>query len=608
MRTLVRFLGVGAAIAVAASCVTAVGSPRAAAGTPAIVPARTAPAAKARVVSAKTSAIEKARVDAVKTTTLSWYSCYTDFKCATVTLPLDYDQPKGPQVEVAVLKRPANDRTHRIGSLFVNPGGPGGSGIELAQNADANFSGALLDRFDIVGFDPRGVGFSSNVRCFANNAQNESVLGVLGSTPFPDTAAETRAFIKATNTHAAACSGTGLPLTAAVSTAEVARDMDVLRRAVGDRKLNYLGFSYGSYLGQVYANLFPDRVRSLAIDGVINPTAWAGTAATAATPLGDRLRAADGASKALHEILVRCDRAGGAACSFAPGDPVANWRLIADRLKAKPLDLDGTYGYPELAGDALTALYYDAGADMIADLGSSLIVLTEPPAVRAKSTNSTTSAVAATRAAAARKAALSSLRVVHRRLAALRVPATSPGAAAAPARLGFPYDNGHDAFQTIACTDSLNAPVLASLPELAAAADRRAPYFGALWAWNNASCASAKWTATDEDAYRGPFNRRTVKPVLVVGNYWDPATNYAGAVAASRLLPNSRLLSSDSWGHTAYGSSDCVTAAVDRYLLKGTLPKKGKVCVGDSQPFDGSGTEIDSLQRRVLGPLRPTRR
>ncbi|MER7418035.1 alpha/beta hydrolase [Micromonospora peucetia] len=89
----------------------------------------------------------------------------------------------------------------------------------------------------------------------------------------------------------------------------------------------------------------------------------------------------------------------------------------------------------------------------------------------------------------------------------------------------------------------------------------------------------------DEDAYTGPFNRRTSAPVLVVGNYWDPATNYRGAVSSARLLPNSRLLSSDSWGHTAYGTSACATGAIDAYLLRGALPANGKVCVGDLQPF-----------------------
>ena len=117
-------------------------------------------------------------------------------------------------------------------------------------------------------------------------------------------------------------------------------------------------------------------------------------------------------------------------------------------------------------------------------------------------------------------------------------------------------------------------------------------------------CARKTWTVQDEDAYRGPFNQRTAAPVLVVGNYWDPATNYDDAVSSAALLPNSRLLSSDSWGHTAYGTSACVTGAVDEYLLRGTLPAKGTVCVGDVQPFQPAPEET---QRRAATQTRTER-
>ena len=115
-------------------------------------------------------------------------------------------------------------------------------------------------------------------------------------------------------------------------------------------------------------------------------------------------------------------------------------------------------------------------------------------------------------------------------------------------------------------------------------------YFGRLWAGSSVGCASKTWTARDKDAYRGPFNRRTASPILVVGSKWDPATNYAGAVRAASLLPNSRLLSSDNWGHTAYGTSQCATSAIDTYLLTEVLPAPGTYCHGDVQPFETSPT------------------
>jgi hypothetical protein len=139
---------------------------------------------------------------------------------------------------------------------------------------------------------------------------------------------------------------------------------------------------------------------------------------------------------------------------------------------------------------------------------------------------------------------------------------------------------------------------------MVARADRRAPDFGPAWAWSTVQCATGVWKANDPAAYRGPFNRRTSAPVLVVGDYYDPATNYDEAVSASRLLPGARLLSSDSWGHTAYGTSACVTGAVDAYLLSGALPKAGTVCKGDVQPFTAEPVQALAASRDVL-PGRP---
>ena len=156
------------------------------------------------------------------------------------------------------------------------------------------------------------------------------------------------------------------------------------------------------------------------------------------------------------------------------------------------------------------------------------------------------------------------------------------------ATFGFPYDNSVEAYASVLCTDGLNPANAASWPKAGADADKRAKYFGRLWAWQSAQCASNTWTAHDEDAYRGPFNRRTASPILVVGNTWDPATNYESAVKVASLLPNSRLLSSDNWGHSAYGTSRCVTSAIDAYLLTQVLPARGTTCHGDVQPFQDS--------------------
>lgn len=148
--------------------------------------------------------------------------------------------------------------------------------------------------------------------------------------------------------------------------------------------------------------------------------------------------------------------------------------------------------------------------------------------------------------------------------------------------------NDYEVNAAISCSDSYNPARSRRWTQLAERADRRAPYFGRFWLWTSAVCARSHWSAFDEDAYLGPFNRRTTSPVLVVGNYYDPATNYDSAVAVSRRMPNSRLLSSDSWGHTAYGTSACATSAIDAYLLHQKLPANRTVCIGDIQPYGAS--------------------
>jgi hypothetical protein len=172
----------------------------------------------------------------------------------------------------------------------------------------------------------------------------------------------------------------------------------------------------------------------------------------------------------------------------------------------------------------------------------------------------------------------------------------------------YPYPNGPDAFQSVLCTDGRNPSRASDWATYAARNDRTAPGFGRLWTWASAPCANWTWTVRDEDSYRGPFTRTTANPVLVVGNYWDPATNYEGAVKTSTLLPNSRLLSSDSWGHTAYGTSACVDTAVDHYLLTRRVPAAGTTCTGDSQPFTGPTEGKPGLRAqggRQLPPVVP---
>ena len=268
------------------------------------------------------------------------------------------------------------------------------------------------------------------------------------------------------------------------------------------------------------------------------------------------------------------------------GDPVKNFDLVAERLKKKPLtDVDPdtgevfTFGYADLISNVFGSLYSTDGPQVIAENMAQLIILTEPPAAKVQ--------------AASRRSALKALRTNLDRVGVQK---------GSPMKAGFPYYSGDDTFYAVQCTDGAYAPQSADdWPTYAKAADKRVKYFGRMLASQGVPCASKTWTAKDEDAYRGPFNRATTKPVLVVGSLWDPITNYDSAVKVSKLMPNSRLLTSDNWGHTALGTSECVSDAYDAYLVSGKLPAKGAKCVGDEQPFtEGGGSDEDLSTQTAL--------
>lgn len=572
------------------TAVALVGSAGASAASPAAGPPAKKPAID----------IEARRVDRVPTPVPTWFDCSSVFgpgnECATVDLPLDYDEPTGATTSVAILRHKATDQAHKIGSLFVNPGGPGGSGVEIAAAAAYFVGPEVLASFDVVGFDPRGTNYSDNVRCWKDVGVRSADLAGL-SVAFPFTAAEKSAYVQSSKAFGRACSTTGKPLSGSMSTAEVARDMDVLRRAVGDTKLTYLGFSYGTYLGNVYANMFPDRVRAMVIDGVLDPIGWAGTKANESVPQTARIKSGEGAARALNQILARCGTAGPEYCNLAAaGDPAQTYDQIIAALQATPLVITDpdtgqevlTLTYATLISFLLGDMYAPDGASSVDSELSYVLSLLQPSADPG-------TAAAATQLAA-RTALVTKVRAAQ---AHAQEVATTTAEKRAVFGYAFPYDNSPESFQSVLCTDGLNPAKAEKWIGYADTADQSAPGFGPLWTWASAPCASKTWTVRDEDAFTGPFTRSTTNPVLVVGNYWDPATNYDSAVKVASLLPNSRLLSSDSWGHTAFGTSACVTGAMESYVLTLTLPAAGTVCVGDSQPFTTPLQTADDSKARA---------
>jgi pimeloyl-ACP methyl ester carboxylesterase len=433
------------------------------------------------------------------------------FECATVPVPLDYDEPGGASILLSLIRLRATDPAQRIGSLLVNPGGPGGSGVDLVLFGGEFFPPEIRARFDLVGFDPRGIARSTPVRCFGTPRQWEPAFWA----ELPLTPSAVEVVAAADSYLADACEQRAGRILDHMTTADVVRDMDLLRAALGEQRLNFLGFSYGSMLGTTYANLFPDRVRAIVIDGVLDPIAWTtGAPGQQDLPFSTRLRSDQGAQATLGEF-------DGESFPFT---------------------------YTDLIFSTLGAMYSPFTWPFHAEFLALLEASASPTVLGA--------ALADVRA---------SLGYVNKR--------------------GFPrYPNFLEGFPAVACSDSDNPDSHAAWFAAAEDAEAQFGYFGRAWTWISSICAV--WPGVGADRYTGPWNADTANPVLVVGNFFDPATRYQGAQTVAGLLPNSQLLSYAGWGHTVYwGVSSCVDAAVNAYLIEGVLPAEGTVCQPEIDPF-----------------------
>ncbi len=450
---------------------------------------------------------------------IAWQACGPDhpgFECALVEVPLDHDHPRGATTTLALTRLPAPDRARRTGSLLFNPGGPGASGLDYTWAWGARMSAGTQGRFDVVGFDPRGIGRSDPLRCFTTEQDRADYLADLPL--FPYQPAMERPFFDKFRALAQKCDQ---PIARHMSTADVARDMDLLRRALGDRKITYFGHSYGSYLGTTYANMFPDNIRALAIDGVLDPERYS----RGRQIESDRIAG----EEVLDEFFRLCDEA---RCPLGP-DSRQRYEAVLAAARAKPIQVgtevwtyDQVVDYARLTGYA---------SERWRDIATTLDQLAEA--------------------------------------AADPVATTS----ADPA-----YDNMFDANLGNMCAD-IEFPREFSTYRAIGRRAEAVSEFGPYWWWTNSACAD--WP-TNEDRYTGPWNARTSAPVLVVGGYFDGATDYRGAQAVARQLPNSRLLSYAGWGHISWRRSQCAADHIYAYLLAGTLPAPATVCPANPNPFD----------------------
>jgi len=453
---------------------------------------------------------------------VSWSDCGGGFECGSVDAPLDYADPLGPAVRLALIRLRASDPGRRIGSLVVNPGGPGESGVDFVrQDATALFPPDLLARFDIVGFDPRGVGASTPVHCL-DTLDHFIPEDVTVATPagLADLLAGSKSF-------AQQCGQRNPDLLAHLSTANVARDLDRIRAAVGDEQLTYLGFSYGTLIGEDYASLFPTHIRALALDGVVDPSL------SEATFRQDQAVALEGA---LDRFLADC--AAHSACAFySGGQPASAFDTLMRQIVQHPvatLRLANREPVgPTQAWEAVTeALYSKAAWPLLAEAlaearagdGSLLLAMGDP--LRGRNPDGS-------------------------------------------------YSNIIDAYDAVTCLDWPSPSDPAAYAALAARFTTLAPRVGRLVAYNDVACA---YWPVPPARVPAPVAAPGAPPILLVGSTGDPATPYAWAQAVARQMMSSVLVTRVGEGHAGYPSSACVRTAVDAYLIDGTLPAAGLRC------------------------------
>ncbi len=478
--------------------------------------------------------------------TVAWSNCFDrPFQCARVLVPLDYNDPNGPQISIALIRLPAGDPAHRIGSLFLNPGGPGGSGIDFVAGVGRILlTPEVRARFDLVGFDPRGVSRSTPLRCFEKADQWRPLFNEFA---FPTNRIQAQKWANSDRYLATSCVRRAGPIVYHMSTANVARDLDRLRAAVGDRQLNYYGVSYGTYIGATYANLFPANVRALAVDGVLDPIAWStGSGNGTTVPVSARLYSNLGAKETLDQFFQLCDAGD---CAFRPHS-AARYAALAALLKVHPvrLTLPGgptqTLNYSNFIGATLGALYDSATWPFFAQF------------LAAVESHASSSILGAEYA-----------RLVFRPSYTVRIGSTE-------------YHNLVEPFGAILCEDSVNP---SSYDAWWSTAVTSVGYFGPIWDWTSSICAV--WPFKDTGRYLGPFNHQTANPLLIIGNLYDPATRYAGARTLAALMPGSRLLTLRGWGHTSLFRSSCIDQRITSYLINVQLPPPGTICQQDHIPF-----------------------
>ena len=492
--------------------------------------------------------------------TIDWKDCSnetTTFQCGTVTVPVDYEHPDGKTISIAVKKLPALDGDAEHGSLFLNPGGPGGSGVTMVAALASASMENLRGAYDIIGFDPRGLGQSTPITCWTDDEVNQhltdtkngrsSMLSEIMATDVlfsKDSSAQER--IDRGTVNAARCAQhSEVPeLLDHVGTRDVARDLDVLRATNGNARLNYLGISYGTYIGALYADLFPGHVGRTVLDSAMDPS----------KRLADQIRAEQVTFKegVLRQYVEHCQAQSACPLTGSTDEAVAQLAAFVDGLDKNPLTTPGSD----------TTVNTQEATDIIVRLA---VVQPDWEALTAMLTPAMTN---------------------HDGTLMAKAKQDSPGLS--------PETNAEEAARSanamvlgnaVVCNDTPDATGTASEMDAQAAAERKAhPFFGGISSAAEAYCRG--W------GHRGATPPQETRaegsaPILVVGIKGDTQTLYSWSQSLAGQLDNGHLLTVGGYGHGAFDRNACATTAITGFLVNGTMPDEGTTCAAEPQPAEG---------------------
>nr|WP_171782223.1 alpha/beta hydrolase [Isoptericola halotolerans] len=451
-----------------------------------------------------------------------WTECRSDFECATVAAPLSWSDPDAGEIELELMRTRATG--DKIGSLLVNPGGPGGSGISYLEAAAGSLGERVRESYDVVGFDPRGVRSSTEVACYDDAAKDEylSEDADLSTDEGLEAAGESSA------AWAEACAENTGELLGNVDTQSAAKDMDMLRAALGDDELHYLGFSYGTSLGATYAGLFPDRAGRLVLDGAIDPRID-----SAEMSAGQAV----GFENALRAYVGDCQAGPDCPLSGSVDDGMQQVRTVLDQAYDRPYPTDGDRVVTQ------TLAFYGIAVTLYDEQSWSLLSQALDEAI-----NSGTGSTLLF-------------------LADFYNDRNADGSFAT---------NSTEAFTAINCLDYRSSDDVDVMREEAAAIEEQAPTMGSFFGYGGLTCAAWPYPLAEREY---DLAAPGAAPIVVIGTTNDPATPYVWSEGMAEALDSGVLVTYEGEGHTAYGrSNDCIMDAVDDFLVDGTVPEDGLTC------------------------------